>query len=80
MNEQTEYPLVSAIALAGREQLPDLIQCITCFKAQTYPYKVGANVQDQYRPLQDILTQGNNRSIRCKMCPSPKVCSIYGYL
>lgn len=34
-----EYPLVSAIALAGREQLPDLLNCIKCFKAQTYPYK-----------------------------------------
>jgi glycosyltransferase involved in cell wall biosynthesis len=40
MNEQTEeYPLVSAIALAGREQLPDLLHCISCFKSQTYPYK-----------------------------------------
>jgi len=40
MPDQTEeYPLVSAIALAGREQLQDLLHCIQCFKAQTYPYK-----------------------------------------
>lgn len=40
MTEQQEgYPLVSAITIAGREQLPDLLQTIACFEAQTYPYK-----------------------------------------
>jgi glycosyltransferase involved in cell wall biosynthesis len=39
MSEREDYPLISAITIAGKEQVPDLIQCIACFKAQTYPYK-----------------------------------------
>ncbi len=38
-DNKKEYPLVSAITLAGREQVPDLLRCIECFRAQTYPYK-----------------------------------------
>jgi glycosyltransferase involved in cell wall biosynthesis len=34
-----EFPLVSAIMLAGRTALPDIITAIACFQAQTYPYK-----------------------------------------
>lgn len=38
-DDQEEFPLVSAIMLAGRTALPDIISAITCFQAQTYPYK-----------------------------------------
>lgn len=34
-----EYPLVSAIMLAGQCPLEDVLAGIRCFKAQTYPYK-----------------------------------------
>lgn len=34
-----QYPLVSAIMLAGRMPLSDILAAIQCFKAQTYPYK-----------------------------------------
>ncbi len=34
-----EYPLVSAIMLAGRTSIEDVLIAIDCFKAQTYPYK-----------------------------------------
>jgi len=36
---QPEYPLVSAIMLAGQCPLEDVLAGIRCFKAQTYPYK-----------------------------------------
>ena len=34
-----EYPLVSAIMLAGQCQQEDVIAAIKCFNSQTYPYK-----------------------------------------
>lgn len=34
-----DVPLVSAIMLAGRTSLPDILAAINCFQAQTYPYK-----------------------------------------
>lgn len=37
--ENEEYPLVSAIMLAGRTSIKDVLSAIKCFKAQTYPYK-----------------------------------------
>ena len=46
-----EYPLVSAIMLAGRNQLEDILACIECFKNQTYPYKeliIVNNAKNQY--------------------------------
>jgi len=36
---ENDIPLVSAITLTGRNNLSDLLNCIECFKAQTYPYK-----------------------------------------
>lgn len=33
------YPLVSAIMLAGKTSIRDVLACIECFKSQTYPYK-----------------------------------------
>ena len=50
-NESEEYPLISAIMLAGRVQLEDILTCIECFKAQTYPYKeliIVNNTKTQY--------------------------------
>lgn len=50
-NESEEYPLISAIMLAGRVQLEDILACIECFKAQTYPYKeliIVNNTKTQY--------------------------------
>lgn len=38
-NQSDEYPLISAIMLAGKVQLEDILSSIECFKAQTYPYK-----------------------------------------
>lgn len=38
-NESQEYPLVSAIMLAGQCPTEDILAAIRCFKAQTYPYK-----------------------------------------
>lgn len=38
-DEPEEFPLVSAIMLAGRTALPDVLAAINCFQAQTYPYK-----------------------------------------
>jgi len=34
-----QYPLLSAILLAGRVKITDVILCIDCFRAQTYPNK-----------------------------------------
>ncbi len=34
-----EFPLVSAIMLAGRTALSDILAAIACFQAQTYPHK-----------------------------------------
>lgn len=34
-----EFPLVSAVMLAGRHTLPDILSAIECFQSQTYPYK-----------------------------------------
>lgn len=34
-----EYPLVSAIMLAGRVSIPDILLAIKCFRSQTYPYR-----------------------------------------
>jgi glycosyltransferase involved in cell wall biosynthesis len=41
MNDTTpeDYPLVSAIMLAGRHPIKDVLAAIACFRAQTYPYK-----------------------------------------
>lgn len=36
---EDDYPLVSAIMLAGRTSLPDVLSAIDCFRKQTYPYK-----------------------------------------
>ncbi len=33
------YPLVSAILLAGNHPQPQITKAISCFRAQTYPYK-----------------------------------------
>ena len=49
--ESEEYPLVSAILLAGRTSVSDVLAAIECFKAQTYPYKeliVLNNAKDQF--------------------------------
>ena len=37
--QEEEYPLISAIMLAGQVQLEDILACIQCFNDQTYPYK-----------------------------------------
>lgn len=37
--DNEDFPLVSAIMLAGRTTLPDILAAIDCFQAQTYPYK-----------------------------------------
>lgn len=50
-SETSEYPLISAILLAGRVQLEDILNSIECFKAQTYPNKeliIVNNVESQY--------------------------------
>jgi hypothetical protein len=39
MNDAVEYPLVSAIMLAGRMSQFDIFAAIQCFKSQTYPHK-----------------------------------------
>ncbi len=36
---ENDYPLVSAIMLAGKCLVEDVVAAIKCFKAQTYPYK-----------------------------------------
>lgn len=38
MNDE-EYPLVSAIMLAGKVATTDVVAAIDCFRSQTYPYK-----------------------------------------
>ncbi len=51
MTPSEEFPLVSAIMLAGRVQIPDVLAAIDCFKAQTYPYKeliIVNNARSQY--------------------------------
>jgi len=35
----TDYPLISAIMLAGKSPIEDVKLAIECFKTQTYPYK-----------------------------------------
>ncbi len=37
--ENLEWPLVSAIMLAGKMPLAAIKNAVTCFRAQTYPYK-----------------------------------------
>lgn len=37
--QEDEYPLVSAIMLAGRMPITDILAAIECFRAQTYPYR-----------------------------------------
>ena len=37
--ESDEYPLVSAILLAGKASIKDVLAAIECFKVQSYPYK-----------------------------------------
>jgi len=37
--QNTDYPLVSAIMLAGQSPIEDIQLSIECFKSQTYPYK-----------------------------------------
>jgi len=39
MEDHVDYPLVSAIMLAGRASTQDIISAIANFKQQTYPYK-----------------------------------------
>lgn len=39
MNDSSDYPLVSAIMLAGQCSISDVKKSIKCFKEQTYPYK-----------------------------------------
>lgn len=39
MNDTPEYPLVSAIMLAGRNSTLDVLAAIKCFQTQTYPYR-----------------------------------------
>lgn len=39
MSDSQEYPLVSAIMLAGRMPTAAIKAAIACFRAQTYPYK-----------------------------------------
>ena len=46
-----EYPLLSAMMLAGRVNIEDVMACIECFKNQTYPNKelvVINNAPDQF--------------------------------
>ncbi len=39
MTTAADFPLVSAICLAGRHSVAEVARCVECFKAQTYPYK-----------------------------------------
>ncbi|MHA2428461.1 MAG: glycosyltransferase family 2 protein [Candidatus Hermodarchaeia archaeon] len=39
MTTAADFPLVSAICLAGRHSVEEIARCVECFKAQTYPYK-----------------------------------------
>jgi len=51
MDTNEEYPLVSAIMLAGRVTIADILTTIECFQAQTYPYKeliIVNNAKNQY--------------------------------
>jgi glycosyltransferase involved in cell wall biosynthesis len=58
-----EYPLLSAIMLAGRVQLEDILACIQCFNDQTYPYKeliIVNNTKTQYEASNlEIQAQSN---------------------
>lgn len=36
---EDKFPLISAIMIAGRTSIPDVLAGIRCFQAQTYPYK-----------------------------------------
>lgn len=50
--ESEEYPLVTAIMLAGKTSIEDTLHCIQCFKTQTYPYKeliIVNNAEDQFK-------------------------------
>lgn len=39
ISDTEKFPLVSAIMLAGRSSVSEVLAGIKCFKAQTYPYK-----------------------------------------
>lgn len=46
------YPLVSAIMLAGRHKADDIVSCVDCFSNQTYPYKeliIVNNAKNQFQ-------------------------------
>lgn len=48
-----EYPLISAIMLAGDYQQKDLDNAIQCFKDQLYPSKELILVNNKFRPITD---------------------------
>lgn len=61
MTESTEYPLISAIMLAGRAPTRDILLGIECFKNQTYPHKeliIINNAKNQFEAGElDISTE-----------------------
>lgn len=60
-----DYPLVSAIMLAGKTPLADLMRCIECFHAQTYPSKELIIINTG----QDI-PEGSNTIIQSERAPA----------
>ena len=54
---ETEYPLISAIMLAGDNQQKDIDNAVECFKNQSYPNKELILVDDK---LQHISDPGDN--------------------
>ena len=56
MVDSEEYPLISAILLAGRTPLADIKRCIDCFHSQTYPRKELIIVNNAKNPI-DIPDQ-----------------------
>lgn len=62
MSEE-EYPLVSAIMLAGKSSIADILCAITCFQEQTYPYKeliIVNNAKTQFEASSLVINANKN--------------------
>lgn len=60
---EDEYPLVSAIMLAGKSSILDVLCAIDCFKKQSYPYKeliIVNNAKTQFEASSLIINADNN--------------------
>lgn len=58
-----EYPLVSAIMLAGRSKIADVLHAIDCFQKQTYPYKeliIVNNAKTQFIASSMVINANKN--------------------